>query len=71
MREFVEASFARVGVPVEWRGSGVDEVGVDAGGVLGEPGRVLVQVDNSRVPQRHDADARNAATPAVLSAGGG
>ena len=45
VREFVEASFARVGVPVEWRGSGVDEVGVDATGVLGEPGRVLVQVD--------------------------
>ena len=45
VREFVEASFARVGVPVEWRGSGVDEVGVDATGALGEPGRVLVAVD--------------------------
>ncbi|MDA3950375.1 MAG: GDP-mannose 4,6-dehydratase [Spirochaeta sp.] len=45
VREFVEASFARVGVTVEWQGSGVNEVGVDARGVLGEAGCVLVQVD--------------------------
>lgn len=45
VREFVQAAFARAGVAVEWRGSGVDEVGVDAEGVLGERGRVLVAVD--------------------------
>ena len=45
VREFVEASFARVGVDIEWRGEGTAEVGVDAGGALGEAGRILVQID--------------------------
>lgn len=30
VREFVERAFSRVGVDIEWRGEGVDEVGVDA-----------------------------------------
>jgi GDPmannose 4,6-dehydratase len=29
VREFCELAFTRVGVELEWRGSGVDEVGVD------------------------------------------
>ncbi len=39
VREFVEATFRHAGMTVEWRGSGVDEVGVD------EKGRVVVSVD--------------------------
>lgn len=31
VREFVEASFAVIGRKIEWRGEGVDEVGVEAG----------------------------------------
>jgi len=38
VREFVEAAFARVGRRLEWRGEGVDEVGVDGR-------RVLVRID--------------------------
>ena len=30
VREFVELSFAEVGITIEWKGEGVDEVGVDA-----------------------------------------
>ena len=46
VRDFVEAAFTRVGVRIEWRGGpGVDEVGVDAEGALGEVGRVLVRID--------------------------
>lgn len=40
VREFVEKSFAVVGVPIQWQGSGEEEVGVDA-----RNGRVLVRVD--------------------------
>ncbi|RDD61474.1 GDP-mannose 4,6-dehydratase [Ferruginivarius sediminum] len=40
VREFVEAAFAHVGIGIEWRGSGVDETGIDAA-----TGRVLVEVD--------------------------
>ena len=40
VREFVERSFAHVGVTLEWRGEGVDEVGVDAAN-----GRTLVSID--------------------------
>jgi GDPmannose 4,6-dehydratase len=29
VREFVEPSFAQIGVEIEWRGKGVDEVGYD------------------------------------------
>lgn len=34
VREFVERAFAVVGRPIEWRGNGLDEVGVDAGKVV-------------------------------------
>jgi GDPmannose 4,6-dehydratase len=30
VREFVEGAFAHIGRPIEWRGEGVDEVGMDA-----------------------------------------
>jgi GDPmannose 4,6-dehydratase len=40
VREFVELAFAEVGRRIEWRGEGVDEVGVDAAS-----GDVLVRVD--------------------------
>lgn len=40
VREFCEAAFAEAGLPIEWRGSGTDEVGVSV-----EDGRVLVAVD--------------------------
>ena len=41
VREFTEKAFACVGTKIEWRGSGVDEKGVDA-----KSGRVLVEVDS-------------------------
>ncbi len=40
VREFVEMAFRHTGVDIEWRGKGIDEVGVDS-----RTGRVLVQVD--------------------------
>ncbi len=40
VREFVEKAFAHVGRPIEWRGSGVNEKGVDA-----RDGRVLIEID--------------------------
>ena len=40
VRDFVNAAFREVDVRLEWRGSGVDEKGVDA-----KTGRVLVEVD--------------------------
>jgi GDPmannose 4,6-dehydratase len=40
VRSFVEKSFAKVGVPVEWRGEGVDEKGYDAGS-----GQCVVEID--------------------------
>jgi GDPmannose 4,6-dehydratase len=40
VREFCEHAFARVGVELEWRGRGIDEVGVDRG-----TGAVRVRVD--------------------------
>ncbi len=40
VRQFVEAAFAHVGKRIEWRGSGLDEQGVDAA-----TGRVLVAID--------------------------
>ncbi len=40
VREFVEKSFAVVGIPIQWQGAGEEEVGVDA-----RNGRVLVRVD--------------------------
>ena len=40
VREFVEKAFARVGKRIEWRGSGIDEKGVDA-----KSGHILIEVD--------------------------
>jgi len=40
VREFVEKAFLHAGIPIEWRGSGVDEIGIES-----ETGRVLVEVD--------------------------
>lgn len=40
VRQFVEAAFAHVGKRIEWRGSGVDERGVDEA-----TGQVLIEVD--------------------------
>lgn len=42
VREFVECSFAYVGVEIEWRGAGVDEVGIDK-----LTGKVVVRIDPS------------------------
>lgn len=39
VREFVELAFAEVGERIEWRGSGVDEVGINA------QGKVVVSID--------------------------
>nr|WP_321499891.1 GDP-mannose 4,6-dehydratase [uncultured Dethiosulfovibrio sp.] len=40
VREFVELSFKEIGIPIEWRGTGVDEVGFDP-----STGKVLVEID--------------------------
>ncbi|SDF53676.1 GDP-mannose 4,6-dehydratase [Sporolituus thermophilus] len=40
IREFVELAFANVGTKIDWRGAGLDEVGVDSA-----TGQVLVRVD--------------------------
>ncbi len=40
VREFVEEAFSIVGINIEWRGSGVDEVGIDS-----KTGKELVAVD--------------------------
>ncbi len=45
VREFLEAAFAHAGVEIEWRGSGVAEVGIDASGVLRPAGHELVRID--------------------------
>jgi GDPmannose 4,6-dehydratase len=41
VREFVEKAFAYVGKPIEWRGSGVSEKGIDA-----RDGRTVVEIDS-------------------------
>jgi GDPmannose 4,6-dehydratase len=40
VREFVELAFAEVGHAIEWRGKGVDEIGVDS-----KSGRTVVRID--------------------------
>jgi GDPmannose 4,6-dehydratase len=40
VREFAERSFAAAGIPLEWRGRGVEEKGIDR-----RSGKVLVEVD--------------------------
>ncbi len=41
VREFVELAFSEIGIRLEWRGHGVEEIGLDAG-----TGRKLVVVDH-------------------------
>src|SRR6195256_166810 len=40
VREFVESAFAHIGKHIEWRGSGVDEIGMDS-----ESNQLLVSID--------------------------
>ena len=40
VREFAEKVFARLDMPIEWRGAGIDEKGVDT-----NTGRVVIEVD--------------------------
>jgi GDPmannose 4,6-dehydratase len=40
VREFVELAFAQLGIEIEWRGEGIDEVGIDRA-----TNRTIVQVD--------------------------
>jgi GDPmannose 4,6-dehydratase len=40
VRDFVEVAFGEVGIGIEWKGNGVDEIGVEQ-----KTGRVLVSVD--------------------------
>ena len=40
VREFVELSFKEVGVDIEWKGTGIDEKGIDS-----KTGKILVEVD--------------------------
>ena len=40
MREFVEHAFAHIGRPIEWRGKGAKEIGVDT-----SSNRTLVEID--------------------------
>jgi GDPmannose 4,6-dehydratase len=40
VREFVETAFACVGRSIEWRGSGIDEKGIET-----RSGQVLIEVD--------------------------
>ncbi|MGO8759772.1 MAG: GDP-mannose 4,6-dehydratase [Terracidiphilus sp.] len=40
VREFVELAFSHVGRKIEWRGKGIDEVGIDAG-----TGEIVVRID--------------------------
>ncbi|MBI3444196.1 MAG: GDP-mannose 4,6-dehydratase, partial [Magnetospirillum sp.] len=40
VREFIEKSFAEIGLVIQWKGQGVEEKGVDAAS-----GRVLIEVD--------------------------
>lgn len=42
VREFVEAAFSKVGITVEWTGSGVDEVGKDK-----DTGKVIVKINKN------------------------
>ena len=54
VREFVEGAFAHIGRPIEWRGEGVDEVGMDA-----KSNQPLVSIDPRYFrPDRGRATAR-------------
>lgn len=49
VREFVEIAFSIAGMPITWRGSGVDEEGVDASGTV----RVKINPDFFRPNELH------------------
>jgi GDPmannose 4,6-dehydratase len=36
----IELSFSKVGIPIEWRGEGIEEKGIDA-----RDGRVIIEID--------------------------
>jgi GDPmannose 4,6-dehydratase len=40
VREFIEKSFLLKGFEIEWKGSGIDEVGIDK-----KTGRILISID--------------------------
>lgn len=40
VREFIEKTFSRLGMPIQWKGSGVDEVGIDS-----VSGKTVVKID--------------------------
>lgn len=40
VREFAERAFARLGMPLEWQGSGVHEKGIDA-----KTGKIVIEID--------------------------
>lgn len=42
VREFVEVAFSKVGITVEWTGSGIDEIGKDK-----ETGKVIVKINRN------------------------
>jgi GDPmannose 4,6-dehydratase len=69
VREFVEKAFAFVGRSIEWRGSGIEEKGIDA-----NSGQVLIEVDaryfrptegRRRLRRKSDSagDIKRASTP--------
>jgi GDPmannose 4,6-dehydratase len=58
VREFCEAAFAEVGLPLQWHGTGVEEQGVDA------TGRVLVSIDPRHLRPTDVTNLRGDATKA-------
>lgn len=40
VRELIEMSFGQLGIPIEWRGEGVEEIGIDA-----RDGRTIIEID--------------------------
>lgn len=40
VREFAEKVFARIGMPIAWKGTGVDEKGIDA-----KTGKIIIEID--------------------------
>jgi GDPmannose 4,6-dehydratase len=40
VREFIERSFAQLGMPIEWKGHGVNEVGIDT-----KSGKTVIKID--------------------------
>ncbi len=40
VREFIEKAFAALGMPVEWKGNGIDETGINA-----KSGKIIIRID--------------------------